>query len=560
MLDLLRLRKQTLEASYKRKLDAVVLLLQRRDRSKIEQCGQASLRTVQRWAERARRCGADSLRTRARNCESSTLTAAQHERLATDLKRAPLSLGYTQPIWTAALLTTHIRTNYSISFSLRHCRRLLTTLGVAKRAAPMTSSPKRRLVQSKTLGHHEPVTVPPVGDYARKRRALAAIRRLAGSRMPLQPFVYTLFDLINDGVPHDEASPGLTAAAGESWRWIIRNFDYSRWFPQMQKYLLNAQPEVSGFRPPSLLPQNPLIVLRHEEIVCQNYYRSEGYNEFFRWMGMHHGLLTLLRDEQGNFLGYYPIFRSQKMKPFSRNDVEFLQTAAGYIAEGIRIAGLVTYQSVNEEPFEPFAQVPQGMVVMDLAGKVLSINRAAQSFFRQFAIYDGYQTGFSINGGLSEAFVYIAHQLRVIFGNRLETCIEAQQPIVRIHSHRSGATLRLHGVASDLSEHGGHFTVLIELGETDNLLRQRLSARYNLSHRQAELLMLLRRGAGNRQIADVSIRVRPHSNPRCANYALSSTLRAEPPCANSFASFSPGALPAPVGADQLFTGLVQISR
>jgi hypothetical protein len=277
---------------------------------------------------------------------------------------------------------------------------LLTTFGVTKHAVPITPSPKSRFVQSAIAGNREPTTAPPIGEYMRKRRALAAIRRLAGSGMPLQPFAYTLFDLVNDAVPHDEASPGLTAASGESSRWIIRDFDYSRWSSEMHRYLLVADSHVSGFRPPSLLPQNPRTVLRHEEIVLPNYYRSEGYNEFFRWMGMHHGLLTLLRDEQSNFLGYYPIFRSEKMKPFSRHDIKFLEAAAGTIAQGIRSAGMTNYRPADDDVFEPFAQVPKGMVVMDRDGKVLSINRAARSLFHQFAIYDGRGTGFSINRGL----------------------------------------------------------------------------------------------------------------------------------------------------------------
>jgi transposase len=277
--ELLRLREQAFEASYKRKLEAVALFLQRGDGRQIEQCAHASLRTVQRWAQRAREFGAVALRKRVRNCETSKLSDELRVRLAADLEQLPSILGYRQPIWTAALLVRHIRKNYSISFSLRHCRRLLTTFGVTKRAASMPPSPKRKLAQSTIPGHLEPTTLPPGGDYARKRRALAAVRRLAASGMPLQPFAYTLFDLINDAVPHDEASPGLTAAAsGESSRWVIRNFDYSRWCSQMQKYLLLDNPEVSGFRPPSLLPQNPHTVLRHEEIVHPNYYRSEGYN------------------------------------------------------------------------------------------------------------------------------------------------------------------------------------------------------------------------------------------------------------------------------------------
>ena len=71
-------------------------------------------------------------------------------------------------------------------------------------------------------------------------------------------------------------------------------------------------------------------------------------------------------------------------------------------------------------------------------------------------------------------------------------CIEKSTPTI----------LRLRGFASDLGENGGHFTVLIELGETENLLQQRLSSRYQLSWRQARLLMLLRGGASNKEIAE----------------------------------------------------------
>jgi DNA-binding CsgD family transcriptional regulator len=139
---------------------------------------------------------------------------------------------------------------------------------------------------------------------------------------------------------------------------------------------------------------------------------------------------------------------------------------------------------------------------MDRDGKVLSVNSAAQSLFRRFAMYDGLGTGLLTSGGPSNALNYIARQLRAIFGCRDEDSIEARQPRAWVCSHRSGAILRLSGFVSDLAENGGHFTVLIELGETDTLLRQRLSSRYMLSRRQAELLMLLRRGANNAQIAE----------------------------------------------------------
>jgi transposase len=329
LLELRRLCSQPLDATYKRKLEAVVLLLQRSDDREIEDCTQASLRTVQRWARRARLLGPTALRCRARNRPTSKLSDDSKAHMAGDLKLAPESFGYTQGNWSAALLMRHIRSNYGVAFSLRHCRRLLAGSGVTENRVAVPRTERHGLAASAPSPPQELVASRQLGDYARKRQALARIKRLANSGMPLQPFAYTLFDLVRDGVPYDEISPGLAAASRESSRWIVRDFDFERWFPHMQRYLVDAGPEVSGFRPPSLLPQNPRTVLCHEEIVCPGYYRSEGYNEFFRSMGMHHGMLTLLRDDHGHFLGYYPMFRSEKMRPFSRDDRAFLEVVGG---------------------------------------------------------------------------------------------------------------------------------------------------------------------------------------------------------------------------------------
>jgi transposase/DNA-binding CsgD family transcriptional regulator len=493
---------QPLDAAFRRKLEAVVLLLQGNDTRQIEHQAKASLRSVQRWARCARMSGCGALRRRARNCQTSKLTDEQWKLLATDLKRPPVVRGLTQAYWTAGLLTKHIRANLGVAFSQRHCRRLLRRLG-ATRPSPRAGVARRRRFSEDTIADHKELAVPqPLNDFAHKRQAMARIRRLASSGLPLQPFAYTLFDIVRDAVPYDEASPGLVVDCGGGPRWIVRDFDFERWFTHMQKYLLDPSPEVSGFRPASLLPGNPRTVLRHDEIVRPNYYRSEGYNEFFRAMGMHHGLLTLLRDKDGGFLGYYPIFRSENMKPFSRDEFNFLEAVAADIAQGIGTASLVAPYLSGGDAFAPFRDVPMGVVVMNWSGKVLSLNGAAKALFRQFAIYENREAGNSTSSGFSEALSHIARQLRAIFGNRDELSIGADQPLVRIYAHHSGAILRLRGLLSDSGENRGHFTVLIELGETETLLRQRLSSRYRLSARQAELLMLLRNGASTKEMGE----------------------------------------------------------
>jgi transposase/DNA-binding CsgD family transcriptional regulator len=501
LLRLNRAGETPLDAKTQRKLEAVIQLLQRAENREIEDRAKASLRTVQRWTRKVREFEPEALHGHARTCTSSKLSESQRARLAFELERRTTDGKGTQSNWSAARLMRHISENYGVRFSLRHCRRLLASLGATERRAVRPSAHKQQASESAGVPREAASPAQATGDYARKHRALARIKRLACSGLPLQVFAYALFDLVHDAVPYDETSPGIAVETNHGTGWITRNFDYARWFPSMQKYLLNATPEISGLEPQALLPSTPFTVLCHEQIARPSYHHSEGYNEFFRPLGMHHGLLTVLRDEERRFLGYYPVFRSERMKPFGRDDFAFFNAAAALIAYGAKAAAMITAtQTANSDTFEPFRQIPQGLVVMDRSGKVLSLNRAAHSIFRQFALYDGWGSKSSIDDNVETLSCRMASRLRAVFDN-YDSAAEADAPVVRIYSHRSGATLRLRGYASDLGN-GELFCVLIELGETEYLLRRRLALRYALSPRQAELLMLLRRGANTNHMAE----------------------------------------------------------
>jgi hypothetical protein len=100
----------------------------------------------------------------------------------------------TQPYWTAALLTKHLRGNLGVAFSQRHCRRLLTRLGATRPSAPAGVARRRRFSEDPIAGHKElAIPQPSLNDFEHKRQARARIKRLASSGLPLQPFVYTLF-------------------------------------------------------------------------------------------------------------------------------------------------------------------------------------------------------------------------------------------------------------------------------------------------------------------------------------------------------------------------------
>jgi transposase len=108
--------EQRLDARYRRKLEAVTLLWQRHEKCLIEERAQASLRTVQRWADSVRRLGPEALHGR-RRAPASKLNAEQRERLAADLKVGPSAFGYAHGGWSAALLMRHLRQSYGVRFS-----------------------------------------------------------------------------------------------------------------------------------------------------------------------------------------------------------------------------------------------------------------------------------------------------------------------------------------------------------------------------------------------------------------------------------------------------------
>ena len=218
-------------------------------------------------ARRARLSGPEALRNRSHSYQTSRLSDKQRARIACDLKERSAQATGTRSPWTRARLLRHIFENYRVRFSLRHCRRLLISLGAAKGRTIRPAAQERQHDETAREEHHEAeLADQSIGDHERKRRSLARIKRLASSGLPLQAFAYTLFDLVRDAVPYDQTNPGFTVETNGGASWITRDFDYSRWFPAMQKYVLDATPEISSLRP-ALLPWNPNTVLCHEQMA-----------------------------------------------------------------------------------------------------------------------------------------------------------------------------------------------------------------------------------------------------------------------------------------------------
>jgi hypothetical protein len=173
-------------------------------------------------------------------------------------------------------------------------------------------------------------------DARNKEVALGRIKRLASSGLPLEPFVRTIFELVNDAVPHNPNR--VLLARGDSADTFIGSTpeaDEVVAAPHRHYYALSS-PELSGsrFRFDADTLQRVFrakTMWMHEEVALPNFYRPEGFNTVFRPLGFHHCLMVMF-DEAGELVGYYPIWRSADQKPFSPQDVAFLRAAAACCA------------------------------------------------------------------------------------------------------------------------------------------------------------------------------------------------------------------------------------
>jgi DNA-binding CsgD family transcriptional regulator len=202
-------------------------------------------------------------------------------------------------------------------------------------------------------------------------------------------------------------------------------------------------------------------------------------------MGWHH-LLQVVFQESGEFLGYFPIWRSADQKPFSRDDIEFLRNAAPHIAHGLRAGTLLERRDRPlEQPDEFQSLFPwrTGVILLDCDGKLLAVDPDARGIFQQLGILDGVSV---------DRFAPAPRTLAAIFPGREPNSERVAAP---------GIVLKLRGVRMTAADGREYTTVLLERGETAGARRARMSARWGLSQREAEILSFIGDGKTGPEIA-----------------------------------------------------------
>jgi DNA-binding CsgD family transcriptional regulator len=340
-------------------------------------------------------------------------------------------------------------------------------------------------------------------DLRNKEIALGRIKRLASSGLPLEPFARSAFELLHDGIPHSENRSLLVAGGSGAGAFVGSTSETVAAVVPFQHFFVE-RPEISGARFAQdmrtierILPLKS--VWAHEEIARPNYLRSEGFNAVMRPLRWHHHI-EVVCQENGKFFGYFPLWRAEGEKPFTRLDADFLRAAAPHLAHGVKVAQLKDDTAIDQDGFATLSGWHSGVIMMDSAGTPIAIDSAATRIFHQLGVLDGLSSDIFGMKPVREALDYIRLTLKKIFV-AAEDFSSATAPVYRLHHHRSGIVLKLRGIQMLGTEGAEYFTVLVERGETAEHRYRRITARWGLSEREAEVLALIGQGKTGPEIS-----------------------------------------------------------
>ena len=341
-----------------------------------------------------------------------------------------------------------------------------------------------------------------------KEIALVRIKRLASSGLPLEPFVRTLSELLNDAVPHSEHRvlhpffnagnvPGVLNVGGTP--------EVTASMAAHQHYFIANATSKGASKFPSnthtldqVLPRKNIWRVEDIAISPSNFYRSEGFNEVYRPLGYHY-LIWVVFNEEGRTLAGYPLWRGPNERPFSDGDQAFLQAVVPHLVHGFAIAQKITAEPSPRSDFLASAVWGTGVVLMDAAGKVVGMDREAQNIFAEAAAYDGIFRSL-IYERIKEGLDYVRRSISFVFDGDQPS---VRAPVVQFSTHRSGIVLKMRGALICDADGHEYVTVLLERGEASRQRQERFEARWGLSHREAGVLALVAQGKTNLEIGTI---------------------------------------------------------
>ena len=115
---------RTREGRYFHRLHVVLYVLQGASATEAARIHGDSARAIEYWVHRLLSNGLAGLWEGDRPGRPGRLSAADQERLRTEIRLPPRELGYDQNLWDGLLLSHHLKEKYGVSLGVRQCQRL----------------------------------------------------------------------------------------------------------------------------------------------------------------------------------------------------------------------------------------------------------------------------------------------------------------------------------------------------------------------------------------------------------------------------------------------------
>ena len=424
------------------------------------------------------------------------LTKDQVEQVRCDLKRSPDEFGYAQSTWTASCLARHLKDRYRVIYAVRHCRRLILQ---AKSIAPSKSGEAQKPI---------PATKPRVwsgySDEYRHKKILHRLRQLSSSGLPLKQFSESLFEQITTATNCGEAMQIIGVGDPGEQKIVFRDRETMEWTAahlQELEMVNSDDPGLSGMTIP--FRQLPFIeepVLSPGRVMGPRFHESPAYHEVWRHHRVHSGVLNFFRDN-GRYVGLGPIWKSRSERPFSSDDLNFLQRAVPLITHGLVMAEAASPKPTTTAETEPSGR-QIGVVTADFKGRVLAMDRTARILFAQPAILDGRPVDAFATSNLREGLRYVSAVVRQAFG-AFDFASEASMavPAARVWWHATGTVLLLKAVLGERLSGSPLVTILVEERQIVSMKQKKLALKHGMSPRESEVFQLLNAGTPRKEIA-----------------------------------------------------------
>lgn len=414
-----------------------------------------------------------------------------------DVRSKPADFGYQCTRWSGRLLARHLASSYQLILSSRHCCRLLRRF--SNRPGSGVLSSEAAQIASGI------VTARPwngFSDIYRQEKALRQIRQLSVANLPLIPFAHALYyDVFAGAVNSSDSNQAFLASPPAQNTWVYTFPNAAELAVRHERFLLSTDPSVSGLAVRySDITEIKTDVLMPEEFLAPHFLRSAGYNEFLKLLDFRTAMIGFLKDE-GRLIGMCPLWKTPQGKEFSGNDRIFFKSALRHTSHGLRVAQLALQAAPEGTLDVQTGEAHIGVVTTDIEGRVLALDQNTRQIFHQTAVFDGRQVDAFAATAIRDGLRYVSQIVRQTFADARESDHHLSVPAARVWWHSAGVVLKLRGFLSQRPSGSSIVTILVEECELARVKARRLAIRYGMSVREAQTLLLFRKGCSRKQIA-----------------------------------------------------------